>query len=589
MVVNYSCLYSQSILDIIEITEGGKVYSTVNGGDIIKQYPNIDINSSLNIKLDKGKIMNDASKWLNIVQAIPLDKMKALSDMLIGRDSAILKMRTSDNATLNTKKQDLNDAANFVSPILNFLLTLPPNDPLRKNVNLILSKRQEEIGITYNLIFDVIQSVINSTLEEYEKAVEANKVYFRLGAFINERHVHLDGFDVYKGSEYYLVPRFATAIDENEKKKFDEYKKLAEEANNDFYNAFKNKLKEQIIPLLNKLKGEVETKLYSPISNLRVAMINIDAISQGTKDKIEKSKNDLSQLYLSIFTLIEIAQNISDPEYFPNVVKGVQELIQTTSSIQNDLQTTIADLKNQELQTAKQAFNQVIVSYDLTKLEIEKLIKDFKNFQDSKAELNLSITEKIHEAFLKFEDAVKKIPLADIPEETTLNLLTSGGRKVGDKLYLKAVLGKQPPDKMDSEEKTIEFIPIGLYQIGLHSSIKAALLFVDNTSAQFQSKKQFQLDPSYSVLFKYGSRKHNNYNNFLEIGAGVNIATLDFNNDNIPEIGIGLVASAFKDYLQVGYGRNMASDQWYWFFGIRLPFLSVNLAGSPKMNLEDKL
>ncbi|HKC69863.1 MAG TPA: hypothetical protein VKG26_16625, partial [Bacteroidia bacterium] len=77
------------------------------------------------------------------------------------------------------------------------------------------------------------------------------------------------------------------------------------------------------------------------------------------------------------------------------------------------------------------------------------------------------------------------------------------------------------------------------------------------------------------------------YNNFIDMGVGLNMATLNFNNNNTIEIGIGFVVSAFKDYLQVGYGRNVSVDQSYWFFGIRLPFTGFNLNGNPKVSGQD--
>lgn len=66
------------------------------------------------------------------------------------------------------------------------------------------------------------------------------------------------------------------------------------------------------------------------------------------------------------------------------------------------------------------------------------------------------------------------------------------------------------------------------------------------------------------------------------------MATLDFNSDNNPEVGIGVVVSVFKDYLQVGYGRNIGIDKYYWFLGICLPFLGINFNGNPKIYQEDK-
>ena len=111
-----------------------------------------------------------------------------------------------------------------------------------------------------------------------------------------------------------------------------------------------------------------------------------------------------------------------------------------------------------------------------------------------------------------------------------------------------------------------------MFHMGIHNSIRASVVFLDKVNGDFAgSNSDFQLAPSYSAIFKIGTRKGRCYNQYLTPGLGVNVATMDFNNDNTPEIGLGVTAAFFHDYLQVGYGMNMNTNDNYWMLGLRLP------------------
>jgi hypothetical protein len=581
-------LHSQSVMTITEVTYDSEkrdvspIIDTLKNNVIKYRYPNIDINSSLEIKLNKNSIKDQSNKWIGNPMTIPFDRMKVVSDVLEKQKELIQIIDLDSKTDFEEKVKALNDFATQMQPLIMFLSGLPADNPFKIKINDIFSKRG---NVSYHEFFDALQEEIDNINSEYQKTVEANKIYFRLAAFIGNNPVHLEGFDVYKDGEYFKVPRFATSISQDEKDKFDHFKTLAEDANKDINKTIKNKLKEAVEPLLTELSDHIKNKIKAPLSKFTNGIDTITAITADIKDKVEKTKNEVAKLEANIKSFIEVVKNTDDPDYFRNILNGIRDLSQNVLEFQQNTESRISELKNGTLHSAKIAFGDFKSAYDSSKKIVTDEIAAVKAFFDSQAQLHISTTEKIQESLLKLGEEVKKIPLENIPGKTTLNLLTTV-RKDGDKLHLKAVLGK-PSDDETSEEETIEFIPIGLYQIGLHSSIKAVLLFVDNTSAEFAVKKQFQLNPSYSVLFKWGSRKNSSYNNFIDFGLGANMATLDFNNDNTPEIGVGIVVSAFKDYLQAGYGRNMASDDNYWFWGIRLPFIGVNLSGSPKVVAED--
>ncbi|MEO5571940.1 MAG: hypothetical protein ABIT08_16280 [Bacteroidia bacterium] len=586
-----SSAYAQSIFSIKEVTEGGTGYDvkiktdTCKNGSVKTKYPNIDINSSLEIKLNKDSIKVRAGSFAGNNKSIPQEQMYIISQVLVKRADLIEKINIDSKARFEDRVKALGKVAANMQPVYDFILALPPETPLQIKAIEAFSIPGNE---SYIAFFNVLQDEIDRIKIEYKDAVEANKIYFRLGAFINETPVHLDGFDIYKEGEFYRVPRFATTIGQDEKDKFDKYKEIAEKANTDAGKVLNQMVKDALTQYANSLKEMVKARLSEPFLKFKIGIDTITNASADLKLKIQKAQADISQLESDIQHLIADAKNTDDPDYISKLKTGIYNLIQKVTTVKSSVEKTISEIKTSFSPSAWSAYNDFENAFNSGKDTLISIITQTKNFFETQIQSNLDITQNINESLLKLDNEVKKLPLENIPDETRLNLLTSAHRKEGDKLYLKAVVGKQPPGTETADEKTIDYIPIGLYQIALHSTINAVLLFVDNLSAEYPAKTQFQLDPSYSVLFKLGSRKHTAYNNFFEIGAGLNMATLDFNNDNTPEIGVGVVVSTFKDYLQVGVGRNMTIDQYYWFLGIRLPFLGVDLTGAAKNGGADK-
>lgn len=51
----------------------------------------------------------------------------------------------------------------------------------------------------------------------------------------------------------------------------------------------------------------------------------------------------------------------------------------------------------------------------------------------------------------------------------------------------------------------------------------------------------------------------------------------DFDADDVPELGVGVVASLLHDYVQSGIAINVFTGDPYWFFGLKLPVPSFNI------------
>lgn len=50
------------------------------------------------------------------------------------------------------------------------------------------------------------------------------------------------------------------------------------------------------------------------------------------------------------------------------------------------------------------------------------------------------------------------------------------------------------------------------------------------------------------------------------------IALLDFDEEQSLELGVGVALTIYKDFFEVGYGRNLTirEDPWYGYFGLKV-------------------
>lgn len=76
--------------------------------------------------------------------------------------------------------------------------------------------------------------------------------------------------------------------------------------------------------------------------------------------------------------------------------------------------------------------------------------------------------------------------------------------------------------------------------------------------------------PATTLVFKMVKRKAV----WLEewIHPGLNIDFLDFDEEQSLELGVGVAMTIYKDFFEVGYGRNptIREDPWYWYFGLNV-------------------
>lgn len=583
--ISFGNLKAQRLLHLTEMRTNGKVFEVYpdsvqkENHFIRSEYPNIDINSLIQIAIDTSKIKQEALKFTGIKADLPVSRMKFVAEFLSVRYDLIKKIQLK-STDMNVQRQALESFSNPTASLFDILDQLNASNPLKIKVNAILSEsNQYQTADIYNRIFDLLQDEVKAIETEYKSSLEQNKVVLRIGTFINNTPVHLEGFDSYKEGDYNFVPPFITSIPENQTREFQKYQKLANDFNEDARQALTNMLGELADSLLNSMREGIVSDFDSTLTSLSNAVAKLSDISGEVKAEIDLSKRKVKTLTASIDILKINLKNVDQADYLKNLTESFNQVLTNYADLKQSIQKFVSGNAGETVSAFKTIF-------ETGGKLIDEKIKTFKNLLNPGMLQQISITQKENDALLKLGDEVSKLPLNNIPDQTFLDLKRTVERKSGDRLIFKTVLEKSSPTSDKTETRTIDYTSIGLYHIGLHNSIQASIILADNLSGKFDSNKQFQFAPSYSVLFKNGSRKSSFYNDFIDFGLGINVATLDFNNDDNPEVGLGLVFSSFKDYLQIGLGRNFGVDQNYWFFGIRLPLLGFNPGG--KLDVADQ-
>jgi hypothetical protein len=262
-------------------------------------------------------------------------------------------------------------------------------------------------------------------------------------------------------------------------------------------------------------------------------------------------------------------------EGFNSRLQGTVDSIKTLiSSVDNNL---IAMLKSEVPQDTQ--ITAFITTFNSCK---QSLLADRSKLLDITGRLSLLFgnSKRAAKASSGLSDQVRRLSFDAIPDESFIDLRNSGPRTNGDQLKIRAILEAASDDNTKPIRKTIDQRMFTLQQIGMYSILKPMMLLAapngsgDNVDL---AGKNFQFAPSYSILFKFGSRKSKVFNDILQPGFGVNFGALDFNTDAVPEFGAALEFTFLRDYFSGGYGYNFGADKDYFFIGFRLPIGAIPL------------
>lgn len=581
-----------AVIKIGERDQDGKSIDKETG-EIKEAYINnkiVDINSILDITLDKTILISKTSKNAKFPVEIS-EKVTKISEALKKRKEtlqvidSIIRLYSFDalvNDEEATKKyfSALGTAVKRVDDIARI-------DPR-------INDKALDYDDFYTSVYFAAEDVLNELTQEVEKIASENGVYVQFGGWIvvggKQTALNIPGFDEIKPQEAFEVDRWQMLPSPKQLAELKELQKIAKENEGKEDEILKNIAKNH----LDQLRTILDTK--------------IRAIQNRIDEEIEKIKDLDNAAQIRFDTLVgeinEVKRMIKDfkqdlnlrKEYYTAMVSNEETVV--LSEFLSKMETDIKEMKSR----GKLLLDKVnSVSVTITAIggelgaTIQQIKMEFEDLKDTYTNIYNTIKstisdqfkaflygEKLNFAALKYSAEVYKFTLDKLPEATSFDLINSGVRKDGDQLAFKLeVSGK---DGVIYSENRKVF----MFRVLPHIEGTVGVIFADplaNTAVQ----TQFQLAPYYNVIFKgfldrRARRKSITYNRIFDWGIGLHVSAPDFDGDDVPELGTGIVISGLNDYVQTGIAINVFTGDPYWFFGLRLPVPTFNIGASPNNN-----
>lgn len=106
---------------------------------------------------------------------------------------------------------------------------------------------------------------------------------------------------------------------------------------------------------------------------------------------------------------------------------------------------------------------------------------------------------------------------------------------------------------------------------GLEVYLKSPIILTYRESADGETS--LAPSPGTTIVFKKVGRVQSWFEDWLHLG--VNVAFLDFDSAQSLEVGMALALTIYKDFFEIGYGRNLTvrEDPWYWYIGLNVVHL----------------
>lgn len=624
-----SSMFNLNVLIAGETTEPDQIWS-FQEGDIgrkkpieinTKKYslPIIDINSVLTVIINKDVLRGTAA--VDFGESSKEDMKKLLPAM--DEIKAILEIESDFMKSIHIEpgddKNTVQNKIKLYQSTLEKLLTVSKNPSSRigKIINdtyfntlsdpLVRVKSGEEQSLeVYGRIFTALSKEIATFSGELKEAI--GEVTFRMGGWIQQggstQPIHIEGFDEYEPGQYTRIPFLTKQTPEEFAAKMEAVKNAAQKANEDGISAvlninvnlkeMANQLKTELVPaitcvtdsatdIVNDIKGELTASVQLPetekflkqLSGLKEKALKFIDITNNLKSTASDLKTDLEGQYNLFFNAQMFSDGLKVDMDFSKIKEGFEKAADEIKSklpqLKDVLKEKIKKILAEKMNICLDKFKDVQNTFIGFVSEFWAIVKN-----------KFSVAKENEPILSDFGKKVKRLNIDDVPETGTINLQYTGARNEGDIITVRAALEKESQDGTPGKKVEFRqsFIMFQIFKVVINPGLIFADPLVkkeDMAAKGVTLGKTFQAVPSYSVLFKFGNRKSIAYNKYLRFGIGLNVAALDFNQDSNYELGLGVVLSAFKDYVQLGVGRNMESDTWYWFFGLNLPFTSISL------------
>lgn len=560
------------ILSVTESYKGDKRTISIDDKQII------EINSTLEVQVSKENLLDAIqSQFPELSETVEMESRLLQLEQALRNQSAAISILENQLATAEEQKTFFEIMDDFFNEIQS---------------NPYLSNRYEELSAEFFTTQSIAEgaqlepyifSNLNNdilNIEEELQTVEAQKYTVSVVAFKKDAsggdRVHIQNYDTYTNRDFFTVERWVTGLSDDDKQRLQELAEIARENNQrefELFRTLKGKLLEEF-PSIACFVG-FKTNSVEVIKSIELD----DVIPAEIKLKIAEIQSAINQ-FETLYQLLKTDIRQWNITVILNIKQQAQILYEHLQSINTEF-SDVQTLINQTAIVPK--FQPLISEFQICYTQVQL---DLVKLQNGIALLfglqNNYIANKA------IGDEVLKFSVDNLPEKGYINLKGTGERQNGDELLIEMIL--RTPSTVENAPDQIfvlEQREFTMLLLGPRSEVAVGLIFAnpfDKDGLNLESNRDFFYAPSASLLLKFGSSKSYFYNEFLDFGVGLNFASPDFNTDGSPEFGVGIIGTAFKDILSVGINYNTTIDNFYWFFGINLPF---NLPGIPVNNIKN--
>ncbi len=542
--------------DTIEIPPGGR--------------PIVDINSQLEIRPDLAAIqaVGQARYPQLFVSKLLQDKVVRINDAL-SNQQRIVELTKQWTEGLNVQRDLLDQVETFLQKIVaDPALSTDFNRYTEEYFDRFIDDPNPPDRFIYSL--QRFNAQLNEISGELQKVKQNSQIQFSVVAFRRDAsggsRIHIENFDEFANGEYFPVNRWVTTLSRNDRDQLENCRQLAQglnESSRRTLNAYKEKLLESFpsIDCVQRIRPELETAIQSLSGDLKASM--------------QKFKDGQTEQIVPLFTSLRQELRNWPPTESPDWKNRLNTMFIKLDTISRRFTAAVGDstvLKaNPHLLEVNSCLKRTLRDLQRIQFLVEKFPYDYLR------KVSLSCEDLAEE--------IKAFDLGSIPPVGTIDLEYTGQRKPGDEILIKAVF-RLPEDSTDqrSTGHTIEVHRLKMMLVGAHSITKVGLIMANPYTLDAPpGTPQFRFAPSAALLLKFGSRKSHFYNNFLDLGIGLNTAAPDFDLDGSPEFSAGITGTIFRDILSFGWDWNFGLDRPNYFIGIHLPF---NLPGVPVNTIQ---
>ncbi|WP_299436055.1 hypothetical protein [uncultured Aquimarina sp.] len=588
----------QNVIKISEIDQDGRSLDNQTG-EIKEEYLNpkiVDINSVLDIALNKtiliGKIGDDSLFPVELS-----DKITKIYTALQNRNKNMEEVQKLVNTYdfekfLDTRNDDGNK---YFTNLGNVVRNIDKITEIDDRIEDMADFQFSEMG-PYASVYAAAEVVLDELKEEIENIADENGVHIQFGGWIIARGkqtpLNIPGFDNNAPQDPFEVDRWRLMPTPEQLAELQKLQDLAIENRGKEDEILKSIAKnhlDQLRSVLDKKMQELQNEIDEEIERIKQISLNIADqnrfnILVGQIEEVEKSiKKIIDELNIRKEYYVGIVsgdQNINVNEFLARIQSDIQyfrdegkKLLDQIDGVVNSINAIVGSLST-TIATLKTEFNNLKDEYTRRYIEVKNTINsDIEEFLQG---------EKLDFAALKFSDEVFKFSLKDLPESASFDLINSGVRADGDQLAFKLEVNSKNGVVYTENRRMF------MFKVLPHIEGTVGVIFADPL-ARTEVKTQFQMAPYYNLILKglwdqKFRRKSVAYNRIFDWGIGLHISAPDFDGDDVPELGAGIVVSILNDYVQSGAAINVFTGDPYWFFGLRLPVPSFNIGSIPGPN-----